>query len=225
MKYINKPILLISIISIVFICSIFLSFQSTNQQIIQQYLQSIIPNNYLGAILLFLILALATSVGLPRQVAAFSGGYLFGVVLGAVLATLAAIAGCLLTITISQYLLRRLVMDKYNKQALKISVFFAQQTFAKALIIRLLPVGSNFITNLVVGVVKVPRRAYILGTGIGFIPQMFIFSLAGTGVRLESSYHIVLSASLCLVAFLLGAWLYRQSVKSKEYSNKLNSTA
>jgi len=225
MKYINKPILLISIISIVFICSIFLSFQSSNQQVIQQYLQSIIPNNYLGAILLFLILALATSIGLPRQIAAFSAGYLFGVVLGAVLATLAAIAGCLLTITISQYLLRRLVMDKYNKQALKISVFFAQQTFTKALIIRLLPVGSNFITNLVVGVVKVPRRPYLLGTGIGFIPQMFIFSLAGTGVRLESGYHIILSISLCLVAFLLGAWLYRQSVKSKEYSNKLNSTA
>jgi len=225
MKYINKPILLISIISIVFIFSIFLSFQTSNQQVIQQYLQSIIPINYFGAITLFLILAFATSVGLPRQIAAFSAGYLFGIAQGALLATLAAIAGCLLTITMSHYLLRRLVMDKYYKQAMKINLFFAQQTFTKALIIRLLPIGSNFITNVIVGVVKVPRLPYLLGTGIGFIPQMFIFSLAGTGVRLESGYHIVLSASLCLIAFSLGTWLYRQSVKGKEYSSKLNSTA
>jgi uncharacterized membrane protein YdjX (TVP38/TMEM64 family) len=189
----------------------FLSFQSSNQHLIQQYLQTIIPNNYFGATLLFLILLLATSIGLPRQIAAFSSGYLFGIVPGTILATLAAIAGCSLTLILSQYLLHSFITRKYYKQTNKIGLFFAQQTFSKALIIRLLPAGSNFITNVIAGVVKVPRKAYLLGTGIGFIPQMFIFSLAGSGVRLENNHHIIMSICLCLVAFLLASWVYRNT--------------
>ena len=216
MKHFSKPIVIISIFSMIFILSIFLSLQSSNQQAIQQYLQTIIPDTTYGALLLFLILSIATSIGLPRQIAAFSSGYLFGVVPGTLLATSAAIVGCLLTLTMAQYLLNDFVMKKYNKQANRVGHFFAQQTFTKALIIRLLPVGSNFITNVIAGVVKVPKKPYLLGTGIGFIPQMFIFSLAGSGVRLENSQHIMISGGLCLIAFLLGGWLYRNSVKDKE---------
>jgi len=223
MKHISKPIIVISLVSILFILSLFLSFQSSNQQLIQQYLQTIIPNNYYGATLLFLILLFATSIGLPRQIAAFTSGYLFGIVPGTVLATLAAIAGCSLTLIISQYFSHKVVFNKYHKKADKISLFFAQQTFTKALIIRLIPAGSNFITNVIAGVVKVPRKAYLLGTGIGFIPQMFIFSLAGSGVRLENSHHIILSIALCLIAFLLATWLYRNAIKDKKHANKINT--
>jgi uncharacterized membrane protein YdjX (TVP38/TMEM64 family) len=216
MKYFSKSIVIISIFSMIFILSIFLSLQVTNQQAIQQYLQTVIPNTIDGALVLFIILSFATSIGLPRQIAAFSSGYLFGVVSGTLLATLAAIVGCLLTLTTAQYLLNNFVMKKYNEQANRVGHFFAQQTFTKALIIRLLPAGSNFITNVIAGVVKVPQKPYLLGTGVGFIPQMFIFSLAGSGVRLENSQHIMISASLCLTAFLLGGWLYRKSVKNNE---------
>jgi uncharacterized membrane protein YdjX (TVP38/TMEM64 family) len=223
MKHISKPIIIISLFSILCIISIFLSFQSNNQHLIQQYLQTIIPKNYFGATLLFLILLLATSIGLPRQIAAFSSGYLFGVLPGTVIATLAAIAGCSLTLILSQCFLHNFITKKYYKQTDQIGLFFAQQTFTKALIIRLLPAGSNFITNVIAGVVKVPRKAYLLGTGIGFIPQMFIFSLAGSGVRLENNHHIILSVGLCLIAFLLGSWLYRNSIKDKEHSAKVNT--
>lgn len=191
---------------------------------IQQYLQTVIPNNYYGATLLCLILLLATSIGLPRQIAAFSSGYLFGVLPGAILATFAAIAGCLLTLTISQYFLHNMITTKYPKKVDQVSLFFAQNTFIKALIIRLLPAGSNFITNVIAGVVKVPRKAYLLGTGIGFIPQMFVFSLAGSGVRLENSHHIMLSVGLCFIAILLGTWLYRNAIKTKVFTRELNTT-
>ncbi len=214
----SKPIILICLFSILLIFSLFLSLQSNNQEIIQQYLQSIIPNNYYGATLLFFLLLLATSIGLPRQIAAFSSGYLFGVVPGAILATLAATAGCLLTLTISQYFLYKIITNKYPENVNKTNIFFAQQTFTKALIIRLLPAGSNFITNVIAGVVKVPRKTYLLGTGIGFIPQMFIFSLAGSGVRIENSHHIILSAGLCLIAIFLGGWLYRNSIKRQKFT-------
>ena len=223
MKHLSKPIVIISVFSMIFMFSIFLSLQASNQQAIQQYLQTIIPDTASGALLLFLILSIATSVGLPRQIAAFSCGYLFGVVSGTFLATLAAIAGCLITLTMSRYLLHRFVMNKYNKQASKVSYFFAQQTFTKALIIRLLPAGSNFITNVIAGVVKVPQKAYLLGNGIGFIPQMFIFSLAGSGLRLENSQQLMISAGLCVIAFLLGGWLYRKSVFGKKHSTELSS--
>lgn len=178
-----------------------------------QYLidQQLIPQGPTGMLTLFLFLSITTAIGLPRQVAAFVSGFSFGGVYGAILATLAATIGCLLTFTVSRYLLSDKITARYPKQISKISTFIEQQTLAKTIIIRLLPLGSNLMTNILAGVTRVSGKPYVLGSLLGFIPQMLIFSFAGSGVKLADEQQLYVTLGLFMCIALLGGYLVRQS--------------
>ncbi|WP_281560842.1 VTT domain-containing protein [Thalassomonas sp. RHCl1] len=182
-----------------------------------QYLieQQVIPQGPAGMITLFIFLSITTAIGLPRQVAAFVSGYSFGALFGAVLATLAATIGCLLTFSVSRHLLSHRVSAKYPKQISKVSSFIEQQTLAKTIIIRLLPLGSNLMTNILAGVTRVSAKPYVLGSLLGFIPQMLIFSFAGSGVKLADEQQVYVTLGLFLTIALIGGYLVRQSSLAK----------
>ncbi|WDE05045.1 VTT domain-containing protein [Thalassomonas viridans] len=178
-----------------------------------QYLidQQLIPRGPAGIITLFLFLSITTAIGLPRQVAAFVSGYSFGGIYGAALATLAATVGCLLTFTLSRHLFSNKVSARYPKQIDKVSAFIEQQTLVKTIIIRLLPLGSNLMTNILAGVTRVSAKPYVLGSFLGFIPQMLIFSFAGSGVKLADEQQVYFTFALFVIIALLGSYLVRQS--------------
>ena len=145
--------------------------------------QQLIPQGPQGVVILFVVLTIATAIGLPRQIAAFISGYSLGGLSGALVATLAATSGCLLTFSAARHLFRLQIQKKYPQKISKISAFIGQQTLVKTIVIRLLPLGSNLITNIVAGVTRVSAKRYLLGSFLGFIPQMLIFSFAGSGVQ------------------------------------------
>jgi len=159
---------------------------------------------------LFIFLSLATSVGLPRQIAALVAGINLGALIGGIIATLAATLGCLITFTVSRYLLSDKITQKYPDKLAKLSDFLGEQTFLKAIVIRILPLGSNFITNIIAGVSRVSMRAYVSGSFVGFIPQMIIFSLAGSGIRLGAQNELIASGILFIIALLLSAYLVKK---------------
>jgi len=167
----------------------------------------------LNTLLLFVFLSLATSIGLPRQIAALVAGINLGALLGVIVATLAATLGCLLTFTVSRYLLSDKITQKYPDKLAKLSVFLGEQTFLKAIVIRILPLGSNFLTNIIAGVSKVSMRAYVSGSFVGFIPQMIIFSLAGSGIRLGAQNELIASGILFIIALLISAYLFKKHKK------------
>ena len=164
----------------------------------------------LNILLLFLFLALATSIGLPRQIAALVAGINLGAFIGVIVATLAATLGCLITFNVARYLLSARITRRYPSQLTKLSDFLGERTFLKAIIIRILPLGSNFITNIIAGVSKVSMPAYVSGSFVGFIPQMVIFSLAGSGIRLGAQNELMASAILFIIALLLTAYLVKK---------------
>ncbi|WDE12223.1 TVP38/TMEM64 family protein [Thalassomonas haliotis] len=190
-----------------------------------QYLidQQLIPQGPAGILVLFLFLSITTAIGLPRQVAAFVSGYSFGGVYGAILATLAATIGCLLTFSVARHILSHRVTAKYPKQIGKVSAFIEQQTLAKTIIIRLLPLGSNLMTNILAGVTRVSAKPYVLGSLLGFIPQMLIFSFAGSGVKLADEQQVYISFALFIAIALLGSYLLRQRSLTPGLSQKRNS--
>jgi len=79
-----------------------------------------------------------------------------------------------------------------------------------ALLIRLLPAGSNLLTSLTAGVSSAPALPFIAGSALGFIPQTFIFALTGTGVSIDPAMRIGLSVVLFLISAALGIYLYRR---------------
>ncbi len=171
-----------------------------------------------NTLLLFIFLALTTSIGLPRQIAALVAGINLGALFGFVLATLATTLGCFITFSVSRYLLSEKVSQKYPEKLATLSNFLSKQTFVKAIVIRILPLGSNFLTNIVAGVSKVSAPAYVSGSFVGFIPQMIIFSLAGSGIRLGAKNELIASLALFVVALLLSAYLLKQ------HKDKRNNT-
>ncbi|WP_019029703.1 TVP38/TMEM64 family protein [Colwellia piezophila] len=165
---------------------------------------------YFNTLVLFTFLSLATSIGLPRQIAALVAGINLGAVIGVIIATLAATLGCLITFSVARYLLSAKITRRYPNQLTKLSIFLGEQTFLKAIVIRILPIGSNFLTNIIAGVSKVSMPVYVSGSFIGFIPQMIIFSLAGSGIRLGAKNELIASAALFIIALVLTAYLVKK---------------
>jgi uncharacterized membrane protein YdjX (TVP38/TMEM64 family) len=207
----KKLMFIATTIAILLAVSILMALYAGQDSDTVQYLKTAIPNNGLGAVYLTLILTLATAIGLPRQVAAISSGYLFGATLGTIIATIAAIFGCIITVTAARYLLHNKVNNYYPEKLTTVANFFNQQTFYKALTIRILPAGSNFLTNILAGTAKVSLLPYFLGSLLGFIPQMTLFSIMGSGIKVGAEQQGYFSVALLVIALILARWLYRRN--------------
>lgn len=49
-----------------------------------------------------------------------------------------------------------------------------------------------------------------MGSGLGYLPQMLVFALAGAGIGNADHYQFALSVALFIVASLLGGYLLQQ---------------
>ncbi len=161
--------------------------------------------------LIFLAMgALTTAVGFPRQVVAFLGGYAFGFVSGSALATSAAALGCVLAFYYARWFGRGLVAHRFPGRIRKVDDFLRGHPFSMAVVIRLLPVGSNLVTNLLAGVTSVRGLPFFAGSALGYVPQTLVFALAGSGVNFNPALRLTLAGILFVVSSLIGVWLYRR---------------
>lgn len=153
---------------------------------------------------------LFTSIGLPRQVVAFVGGYVYGIVAGVALGTLAAVLGATLTFYFSRWWARPFVLRKYPQLVSSIDSFTRDRLFLKIILIRFLPFGTNLATNLAAGAAATPIRPFALASLLGFVPQMTIFALSGHGIRVESNTQLIVAGCLFLISLVIAGYLYRQ---------------
>jgi len=163
-----------------------------------------------GEVLYLCVAGLATAVALPRHVVSFLGGYAFGVALGTLLGLAGTVLGCLLTFFYARVIGRPLVSARLGARVQRIEDFLAAHPFWMTVLIRLLPVGNNFATNLAAGVSRVPALPFFLGSLLGYIPQTLVFALAGSGVDVGGVWRIAIAAALFLISGVIGAWLYRK---------------
>jgi len=163
-----------------------------------------------GEVLFLCVAGLATAVALPRHVVSFLGGYAFGVVLGTLLGLIGTLLGCVVTFFYARVIGRPLVSARLGARVQRIEDFLAAHPFWMTVLIRLLPVGNNFATNLAAGVSRVPAIPFLLGSLLGYVPQTLVFALAGSGVDVGAAWRIGIAVALFLVSGVIGAWLYRK---------------
>lgn len=193
------------------LCGMLLSTNAIFETLNRQWIDLSIRNNGFPGVLLFtLIGASVTAIGCPRQLVAFLGGYAFGFIGGSLLSTLGVILGCFFSLNFARLAIRPLVSRLYPQRIGKVDRFLSVRPVVKTIIIRLLPLGNNLVTNLVAGVTRVKTRHFILGSAIGYYPQMAIFALMGEGVVVLSAWKIGLSVVLFGVASALSLLLYRE---------------
>src|SRR4051812_6778526 len=133
-----------------------------------------------GEVLYIAIGAVLTAIGFPRQAVCFLGGYAFGLGLGTTLATLASLIGCALAFFYARLMGRSFVLHRFPDRIRHIDDFLRANPFTMTLLVRLLPVGSNVVTNLAAGVSGVRAIPFLLGSVIGYLPQTAIFALLGS---------------------------------------------
>jgi uncharacterized membrane protein YdjX (TVP38/TMEM64 family) len=163
-----------------------------------------------GELLFVLVCSLLGSIGLSRQVVAFLGGYAFGFVYGFTLAMLAVVVACIISFTISRFLLRSFLLQHFSERIRQVDGFLHENTFTMALLIRLLPLGSNWMVNIAAGVSGVRSVPFFLGSALGYVPQMLIFSLVGSGARLDRFWQVAIAMAMFVIAAFLGIYLYRK---------------
>lgn len=149
------------------------------------------------------------AMGFPRQIVSFLGGYAFGLILGVGLALTATAIGCVISFFFARFIGRDIVSKRFPKRIKKADAFLKDNTFSTTLLIRLLPLGNNFMTNLVAGVSSARAIAFFAGSTVGYIPQTVIFALLGSGINIEPHFRITLSVILFLISAALGLYLYR----------------
>jgi uncharacterized membrane protein YdjX (TVP38/TMEM64 family) len=177
----------------------------------EQWIDDVVRDHGIEGDLIFLAVgALLTAVGLPRQLVAFLGGYGFGFVYGTALATAAAAIGCVIAFFYARLLGRDLVQHRFPDRIKRIDDFLRDNPFTMTLLIRFLPLGSNLLTNLAAGVSSVHATPFIAGSAIGYLPQMIVFALVGSGITLDPTFRISASAVLFLISGALGVHLYRK---------------
>lgn len=164
-----------------------------------------------GALLFLLMGGVFTAIGLPRQVIAFLGGYAFNVALGTLLGTFAALLGCMLSFFYARVFGKGLLRARLGGRARRFDRFVDHHPVSMTVLIRLLPVGSNLLTNLAAGISSIRPLSFFSGTALGYLPQTLVFALVGSGVHIAPMLKLTLAIALFLVSMALGVYLYRRS--------------
>ena len=162
-----------------------------------------------------------TAVGFPRQAVSFLGGYGFGLGEGAALALGSTVLGCALAFYCARWVGRATVLGLFPDRIRRLDYFLHDHPFSTALLLRLLPLGSNLVTNLAAGVSGIRAMPFIAGSGLGFIPQTVIFALLGSGIHLDPALRITTGIILFFVSGMIGVTLFRRYRKSLALDQEL----
>ena len=170
---------------------------------------------FVGVSLLF------TAIGLPRQVICFLGGYAFGLITGTILALLGTLLGCGIAFFYARLLGRDFVASRFPSRVKNIDDFLSDNPLSMTLLIRLLPLGSNLVTNLAAGVSSVSPLPFFQGSAIGYFPQTLIFALVGSGFSVDPELRIAISVVLFVISGIIGVSLYRKYHQGKSFDSDI----
>jgi uncharacterized membrane protein YdjX (TVP38/TMEM64 family) len=151
------------------------------------------------------------SIGLPRIILAAVGGAMFGVALGTLWSTVAAALAILAPFLYSRHLGRELVARRMGGRLRRFDELLGHHGFMVVLLIRLCPVGNNFLTNYLAGVSAIPLGTFLFASFLGYLPQSFIFALLGSGFAHHPGLHLWGGAVLLAAFSLFFVWYFRRS--------------
>lgn len=164
-----------------------------------------------GGILLYVgMTTMLTAFGVPRQLCSFLGGYVFGLWYGTLWATLGTGLACLLCFGYARFLGREWVYRRFGPRMAAFNAFICRSPFTLTLLVRIAPLGSNFLTNFFAGVSPIPALPFLSGSLAGFTIQNFIFAALGSGLQMTDGWRTACGALLYAASLCLGIAAYRR---------------
>ncbi len=128
------------------------------------------------------IYAGAVTLSLPGgAVLTVAGGWLFGIVLGAALAVIAATMGAVLLFLVARFALADLVAARAGPLLAPIRSGLERDGFRYLLALRLVPVCPFWLANLVPALVGMRLAPFSAASFIGIVPATVVFAGIGAG--------------------------------------------
>ncbi len=190
---------------LIIVFSVFDITNLTTQEWMDSYVRD---QGFYGIVLYVGLVTALTAMGIPRQLCSLLGGYVFGMWLGTLLATLGTALACLLCFSYARFLGQAWLHKKYGHKLNNFNDFLCQSPFILTTVVRIVPLGSNFLTNFLAGISRIPALSFLGGSTLGFTVQNFIFATMGSGLQINKDHEFLLSAVLYVLSLSLGYWVY-----------------
>jgi len=111
-----------------------------------------------------------------------SGGFLFGLLVGASAAVVGATIGATIIFLVARTALGEPLLRRAGPRAVKLAQGFRDDAFCYLLFLRLVPAFPFFLVNLVPAFAGVRLLPFMTATALGVIPGSVVYALAGTGL-------------------------------------------
>jgi uncharacterized membrane protein YdjX (TVP38/TMEM64 family) len=111
-----------------------------------------------------------------------SGGFLFGLLVGAAAAVIGATIGATIIFLVARTALGEPLLRRAGPRAVKLAQGFRDDAFSYLLFLRLVPAFPFFLVNLVPAFAGVQLLPFVTATALGVIPGSVVYALAGTGL-------------------------------------------
>jgi len=164
-----------------------------------------VPGGLVGSGAVFiLVTGLLISLGVPRIWISALGGAVYGAVLGAALSLCSTIIGATTLFLAGSTFLGSVVERRFRSRTTgKFVERLNREAFWWTLYLRLFPFSNSTIQSLLFGSLRVPFKAYITASILGFIPLTIVFSVFGSGGVKGNYYQIWLGFGLIAAVALI----------------------
>ena len=160
----------------------YLSFDmlSNHRQDLIQWTQE---NRLLAIVGFVAIYVLVVALSLPgATLLTLAGGFLFGTVETTIYVVVSATIGALGIFLITRYALADFFHAKTGDAGHKMEQGFRENALSYLLVLRLVPLFPFWLVNLVPALFGVPARTFVIGTFLGIIPGVAVYSSVGSGL-------------------------------------------
>lgn len=129
------------------------------------------------------IYAAAVSLSIPGGIfLTITGGFLFGVAIGAAASVTGATIGATVIFLLARSALGEPLLRRAGPRVAQLARGFRDQAFNYLLFLRLIPTFPFFLVNLVPALAGVRLAPFLAATVIGVIPASIVYALAGRGL-------------------------------------------
>lgn len=182
-----------------------LTFESlkANADAIRVYTSSHMIFSSIIYVALYIMVAV---LNLPAAaIMSLSGGYIFGLYWGTLMAVGGATLGACGGFLFARYILGSSLNRKYEKQLKRLNSELDANGYLYMLTMRLIPIFPFFIVNTLAGLTKIRLFTFFWTSFIGMIPGGFVYVYAGKSLNMVHSVGDIFSPAMLTAFALIGA--------------------
>jgi uncharacterized membrane protein YdjX (TVP38/TMEM64 family) len=175
-----------------------------------------------GVLLFILVYILATVLFFPASILTIGAGFIFGVLLGTAIVSIAATVGAALAFLIARYLARNQIERRVanNLKFKRIDRAIGERGAKLVFLLRLIPLIPFNLSNYFYGLTAVKFWSYVLASWIGMLPGTLLYvylgaagkaSLSGAAGQASgrSPWEYVLFAAGLIATVIVTVWVTR----------------